>query len=49
MATAGSTGMIPYVRMRFVVRPWQSESIHVAIQNVSAYESDRKFQGVTLL
>ena len=37
------------MRMRFVVRirMWQTESVHVAIQNVSAHESDKKFQGVT--
>ena len=27
----------------------QTESINVAIQNVSAHESDKKFQGVTSL
>ena len=45
--------MIPYVRMRlrFVVRirTKQTESVHVTIQNVSAHESDKKFQGVTSL
>ena len=39
------------MRMRFVVRIRlrQNESIHVATQNVSAHESDKKFQGVTSL
>ena len=43
-------GVIPQVRMRlrFVMR--QTESVHVAIENVSAHlESDRKFQGMTSL
>ena len=37
--------------MRFVVpiRMRQTESVHVAIQNVSALDSDREFQGVTSL
>ena len=42
-------GVSPYVRLRFVVRMRQTESVHVAIHNVSAHESDRKFQGVTSL
>ena len=32
-----------------MVRMWETESVHVAIQNVSAHESDRKFQGVNSL
>ena len=32
--------------MRFVVRMRKTESVRVAIQNVSAHQSDRKFQGV---
>ena len=48
-----SIGVISYVRMRiwFVVRirMRQTESVHVAIQNVSAHESDKKFQQVTSL
>ena len=27
----------------------QTESVHVAVQNVSAHESDKKIQGVTSL
>ena len=41
-------GVIPYVRMRFrfvvPIRMRQTESVYVVIQNVSAHESDRKFQ-----
>ena len=39
------------MRMRFVVRirMRQTESVHVAIQNVSAHESDKNVQGVTSL
>ena len=35
--------------MRMRIRMRQTESVHVAIQNVSAHESDAKFQGVTSL
>ena len=31
------------MRMRFLVRMRQTDSVHVAILNASAYESDRKF------
>ena len=45
--------VISYVEMWFVVqiRMWQTESVHVVpvILNVSAHESDKKFQGVTSL
>ena len=41
-------GVISYVRTRFrfmvQIRMRQTESVHVAIQNASAHESDRKFQ-----
>jgi len=42
-------GVISYVRLRFVVRMQQTELIHVEIQNVSTYESDMKFEGLTSL
>ena len=37
--------VVSYVRMR----TRQTESVHVAIQNVSTHESDKIFQGVTSL
>ena len=47
------TGGLSYVQMRVrfvkLTRMPQTESAHVAIQNVSAHESDKKFQGVTSL
>ena len=46
-------GVISYVQMRirFVerIQMRQTESVQGAIQNVSAHESDKKFQGVTAL
>ena len=42
MATVGTHRFVVRIRMR------QTESPHVAIQNVSAHELDRKFQGVPL-
>ena len=46
-------GVIPNVRMRLwfmvQIRMRQTESVHTAIQNVSAHKSDRKFPGVTSL
>ena len=44
-------GMISYVQiwLWFVVRMRQTESVHVVIQKIFKHESDRKFQGVTLL
>ena len=45
-------GVISYVRMRMLlqcmVRMWQTELVHGAIQNVSAHGSNRKFQGTNV-
>ena len=53
LAIAERIGVISYgqMRLRFMVRirMRQSESVQVAIQNVSAHESVEPFQGVTSL